>query len=141
MATGDNFDDWLEQFTYLDAVEIAALPEQQQSLVLAHKFAQATNCDGAGSLFYNNADMVDHVAKAFDKLSEPELAKKIRVVSGILRPFVADNPPDWQEIIIDQCMEGAASQDVEQLDSLVQERFIAIYDKLENLARSKGWLT
>ena len=141
MATGDHFSDWLDQFAYLDVEEIAALPEQQRSLALVHQFAQITSWDGAGSLFYNHADMVDDVARAFDAFAEPELAEKIRGVSGILKPFVAGNPPDWQEIIIEQCMDGAASQDVEQLDDLVEARWEAFYENLEILARSKGWIT
>ena len=54
---------------------------------------------------------------------------------------MAGNPPDWQEIIIEQCMNGAASKDVEQLDSLLQARWEGIYEKIENLARSKAWFT
>ena len=99
-----------------------------------------TNCDGAGSLFYNRSDIADGVAKAFDEFAEPELAEKIRGVSRILKPFVAGNPPDWQEIFIEQCMNGAASKDVGQLDSLLQTRWDRIYEKIENLARSKGWV-
>jgi hypothetical protein len=140
MATGDNFSDWLDQFAYLDAAEISALPEWQQSLALVHQFAQITSWDGAGSLFYNHSDIVDDVAKAFDEFAEPELAEKIRGISGILKPFVAGDPPDWQEIVIEQCMNGAASQDVEQLDNLTEARWDTFYDKLENLARSKGWV-
>jgi hypothetical protein len=141
MATGDNFSDWLDQFEYLDSRSIAALPQAQHSLALIHAFAQAANCDGAGSLFYNHTDIVDGVAKAFDEFAEPELAEKIRGVSRTLKPFVAGNPPDWQEIFIEQCMNGAASKDVEQLDSLLQARWDGIYEKIENLARSKGWVT
>ena len=141
MATGDNFSDWLDQFEYLDARSIAALPQAQQSLALIHVFAQAALCDGAGSLFYNHSDIVDGVAKAFDEFAEPELAEKIRGVSRTLKPFVAGNPPDWQEIFIEQCMNGAASKDVEQLDSLLQARWEGIYEKIENLARSKAWVT
>ena len=76
MTTGDNFSDWLDQFEYLDALSIAALPQAQHSLALIHVFAQAANCDGAGSLFYNHSDIVDRVAKAFDEFAEPELAEK-----------------------------------------------------------------
>ena len=141
MATGDNFSDWLNQFEYLDSLSIAALPQAQQSLALIHVFAQAANCDGAGSLFYNHSDIVDGVAKAFDEFAEPELAEKIRGVSRTLKPFVAGNPPDWQEIIIEQCMNGAASKGVEQLDGLLQARRGAIYEKIENPARSNGWVT
>jgi hypothetical protein len=125
----------------LDAAEIVALPQSQQSLALIHLFAMAAAGDGAGSLFYNNSDVVDGVAHAFDEFAESELAEKIRLVRGIVKPFVADNPPDWQKIIVDQCIDGAASKDVEQLDRLLEARWDAIYGKLENFARSKGWVT
>jgi hypothetical protein len=141
MATGDNSSDWLNQFEYLDALSIAALPQAQQSPALIHVFAHAALCDGAGSLFYNHSDIVDGVAKAFDEFAEPEIAEKIRGVSRPLEPFLAGNPPDWQEILIEQCMNGATSKDVEQLDSLLQARWDGIYEKIENLARSKGWVT
>src|SRR5262249_40024933 len=80
---------WLEQFAYLDARAIAALPQSQHSLALIHKFAQASVEDGAASLFYNHADLVDYVANAFDEFSEPMVAGKIRAISGMLKPFVA----------------------------------------------------
>jgi hypothetical protein len=79
-----HFSDWLNQFEYLDALSIAALPQAQQSPALIHVFAHAALCDGAGSLFYNHSDIVDGVAKAFDEFAEPEIAEKIR---GVSRPL------------------------------------------------------
>ena len=141
MATRDNFSDWLEQFAYLDSRAIAALPQSQRSLALIHRFAQASVEDGVASLFYNHADLVGDVANAFDEFSEPKIADKIHAISGMLKPFVADNPAHWQDIIIQECMSGTTTQEVQQLDRLVQDRWTAIYDKLQNLARSKGWFT
>jgi len=141
MATRDTFGDWLDQFAYLDARAIAALPQSQRSLVLIHRFAQASVEDGVASLFYNHADLVGDVANAFDEFSETNIADKIRAISRMLKPVVADNPAHWQDIIIQQCMSGTTTQEVEQLDRLVQDRWTTIYDKLENLARSKGWFT
>jgi hypothetical protein len=119
------------QFAYLDARAIAALPQSQRSLALIHGFAQASLEDGVGSLFYNHADLVGDVANAFDEFSETKIVDKIRAIGGMLKPFVADNPAHWQDIIIQQSMSGATTQEVEQLDRLVQDRWTAIYDKLE----------
>jgi len=139
MAARDSFSDWLDQFAYLDARAIAALPQSQRSLALIHRFAQASVEDGVASLFYNHPDLVGDVANAFEEFSEIEIADKIRAISGMLKPFVADDPAQWQDIIIQQCMSGTTTQEVEQLDRLVQDRWTDIYDKLENLVRSKRW--
>jgi hypothetical protein len=141
VATRDNFSDWLEQFAHLDARAIAALPQSQRCLALIHRFAQPSVEDGVASLFYNHADLVGDVANAFGEFSEPKIADKIRAISGMLKPFVADNPAHWQDIIIQECMSGTTTQEVQQLDRLVEDRWTAIYDKLQNLARSKGWFT
>jgi len=141
MATRENFNDWLEQFACLDGLAIAGLPQSQRPLASIHKFAQASVEDGVASLFYNHADLVDDVANAFDEFSEPEIAGKIRAISGMLKPFVADNPAHWQDIIIQHCMSGTPTQEVQRLDRLVKDRWAAIYDKLETSARSKGWFT
>src|SRR5262249_48611912 len=83
MATRDTFGDWLDQFAYLDARAIAALPQSQRSLELIHRFAQASVEDGVASLFYNHADLVGDVANAFDEFSETNIADKIRAISRI----------------------------------------------------------
>jgi hypothetical protein len=133
------FEKWLEQFTYLSPAETANLPNWQRPLAFVHQFAMDAMGDGVGSLFYNHPENVDSVAEALDTIGEPELARKIRVISGELEPFVAGSPPNWQEILVEQCLEGAASRNLGELDSLLNQGWNALYDKLEASARSNGW--
>ena len=139
MEQSEAFDALLERLAYLSDGEFDNLPEWQRSLTLVHQFALDAMGDGVGSLFYNHPERVDGVVQALLTLGELELAEGLRATARILEPFVADGPPNWQEILVEQCLEGVAAQRIEELGKLLDERWGALYAKLEELARSNGW--
>lgn len=133
------FDKWLDQFACLPDAHVTDLPEWQHAVAFIHQFASDTASDGAGSLFYNRMENIDHVANAFESLGELEIAAKVRQVWRILEPFFDDSTLDPQPILIEQCVRGAARSAVDELEDLVNQRSVEFYAKLEKRARANGW--
>jgi hypothetical protein len=119
--------------------EISKLPDWQRSIAFVHQFALDSVGDGVGSLFYNNPHNIDGVAEALDGICKNDMAGKIRSTAELLKPFVEDGPANWQEILVEQCLNGAASPRLDELDKLLTQRWDELYSKLEERAPSKGW--
>jgi hypothetical protein len=138
MCPTNAFDEWRERLSDLSETEFLALPSGQRPLVLVHQFALDSMGDGVGSLFYNSPQNVGGVSQALEGLGELELAQKIRLISKILVPFFRHDAPNWQEMVADQCMQGSAAREVGELDKLLAQRWDALYEKIEQRARSNG---
>lgn len=135
----DAFNGWADQFAYLSDVETFDLPTWQQPIAFIHQFVTSAQGDGAGSLFYNHTENIDNVASSFDSVDEADLAQRVRRINDILEPFVEDGPPDMQDILVEQCTNGAATSELTDLDAALSARLTDLYAKLEALAKANGW--
>ena len=133
------FQNWAEQFGYLSDVETFELPTWQQPIAFVVQFLLSAQGDGAGSLFYNHTENIDNVANAFDALEEGDLAQRVRRINDILAPFVEDGPPDTQDILVEQCLRGAATQELAGFDAVLTARLEDLFEKLEASAKANGW--
>jgi hypothetical protein len=141
MFGSDGFNRWADQFAYLSDVATLDLPAWQQPIAFIHQFVHSTQGDGAGSLFYNHTENIDNVANSFDALGEADLAQRVRRIDDILGPSVEDGPPNMQDILVEQCRNGAAVEEVAALDAALTARLTDIYSKLEASAKAHGWTT
>lgn len=139
MFGGDAFHRWVDQFSHLSDVDTFDLPAWQQPIAFIHQFVMSAQGDGAGSLFYNHTENIDNVANSFDAVEEADLAQRVRRINDILEPFVEDGPPDMQDILIEQCLEGAAVEELAALDAALTARLADLYEKLEASAKANGW--
>jgi hypothetical protein len=139
VGEADPFGKWLDRFADLSDADVLDLPEWRQPLAFIHQFALFAASDGAGSLFCNHPENVEHVADGFAAIDEPDLSGAILAIDALLAPFVEDGPPDAQDILIEQCVNGAATEAVQALDEMFRERWKAVYEKLEARARANGW--
>jgi hypothetical protein len=139
MSERDPFSDWLEQFAYMSEADTSNLPEWQRPIAFIHQFAVNSMCDGAGSLFYNDPDSIESLVGSFGQIGETEMGLKIRAIESILRPYVESGPPNWQSILVEQIQVGAASTAAIELETMLNDRWQALYSKLESYARSNGW--
>lgn len=139
MPQEDAFGDWLEKFTYLSLAETVNLPDWQHPIAFIHQFSMNSMGDGTGSLFYNNPECIDAVARSFGIIGEPMFEHTIKTIDEILGPRIQSNPQDWQEIVLQEVQTGAAATAVSELDIMLDERWEEMYSKLESYARSHGW--
>lgn len=139
MAQADPFGRWLDQFADLADVDVFDLPDWQQPLAFIHQFALSAVGDGAGSLFYSHTENIENTAEAFAAIDEPELAEKILTVRDALAALIEEAPPNLPDLLLEQCVNGAATKDVVELDALLSPRWSAIYAKLEARAKANGW--
>jgi hypothetical protein len=139
MFDTDAFNRWADQFAYMSDVDTFDLPAWQQPIAFIHQFVLSAQGDGAGSLFYNHTENIDNVANSFDSIGEADLAQRVRRINDILEPFVEDGPPDMQDILVEQCMNGAATSELAELDAALTARLTGLYAKLEASAKANGW--
>lgn len=139
MAADESFHAWAGKFEGLSDMEALALPTWQQPIAFISQFVLSVMGDGAGSWFYNHTENIEHVARSFEQIGEPDFAVRVRRVESILEPLVQDGPPDAQDILINACLEGAAANEVSALDAAVNERLADIWSKLETTAKANSW--
>ncbi len=137
--TADPFGKWLDQFADLSDVDVFELPDWQQPLAFIHQFSVFAGSDGAGSLFYHHPENIEHVAEAFADIDELDLSARIEAIFAILEPFAGESAFHDSDAVLEQCLDGAATDEIMTLDAQFQQRCDAIYAKLEALARANAW--
>jgi hypothetical protein len=139
VTDSDPYVEWLHRISYLSLEETLALPQWQQPVALVQQLAMGHLNDGAGSLFYNDAEKIHPTAASLETMGETELSRLVLRIFAILSPIFDENPPDLLEVLVKQLTDGAATNLVEELDELIERRWDDLHSKMKAQAEANGW--
>ena len=135
----DAFCDWAAGLEWLSDIETLEFEPWKRTVAFVVQFGLMTMGDGAGSLFYNHPERVEHVADALAAVGELGMAQQVLAIDTLLQPLWDAQPDDLQSALVTEVLEGVAAAPCAVLDAELNSKWQAIQDRLEALARTNGW--
>lgn len=132
------FWEWAAPLEWLSDVETSELEPWKRTIAFVVQFGLMTMGDGAGSLFYNHTERVEHVAEALAAIDESGMSQQVRAIDALLQPLWDAQPDDLQSAIVKAVLEGVAAHPCEALDAEFNSKWRVIQDRLEELAQANG---